>query len=87
MISPLLIELVGSIAAVLTTACWIPQALRVLRSRQASSLSLATFAMLVSGIVLWLTYGLMIQSWPLIASNVVSLVLNGVILGVKIRYG
>jgi MtN3 and saliva related transmembrane protein len=87
MTSPLIVEIIGSVAAVLTTACWIPQALRVLRARQASSLSLSTFAMLVSGILLWLTYGVMIQSWPLIMSNLISLVLNGTILAVKIRYG
>lgn len=87
MLSPLHIELLGAMAAVLTTLCWLPQAVKVVRDRDTSALSLITFGMLVTGIVLWLAYGLMIQSWPLIGSNIVSLGLNGMILGMKLRYG
>ena len=87
MLSPLAVELLGTVAAFLTTLCWLPQAIKVVRERDTSALSLVTFGMLVSGIVLWLAYGVMIQSWPLIGANVVSLGLNATILGLKLRYG
>lgn len=87
MFGPFFVEAVGTIAAVCTTLCWLPQTLRVLRERDTSSLSLVTFATLVVGIVLWLAYGLMIGSWPLIFANLLTLVLNGTILAMKLRHG
>lgn len=87
MLPPLAVELLGGIAAVLTTLCWVPQAARVIRERETSGLSLTTFAMMVGGIVLWLVYGLVIESWPLVVANTVSLGLNGTILAMKLRYG
>lgn len=82
-----LIEMIGVAAAILTTLCWVPQAIKVLRDRDTSSLSLATFLVLIAGIILWLTYGILIGSWPIILSNVISLPLNLAILGMKLKYG
>lgn len=87
MLTPFMVEALGGAAAVLTTLCWLPQAAKVLRDRDTSGLSLLTFATLVSGIALWLCYGLAIQSWPIILSNLAALGLNGTILAMKIRYG
>lgn len=83
----LFIEVLGGLAAALTTLCWLPQMIKVLRDRDTSGLSVTTFATLVSGLALWLAYGVMIQSWPLILANAVTLALNATILAVKLRHG
>ncbi|WP_261967807.1 SemiSWEET transporter [Prosthecodimorpha staleyi] len=85
--NPVFIEIIGAVAALCTTLCWLPQTIRVIRLRDTSSLSLATFSIFVIGIVLWLAYGIMIVSWPLILANVFTLALNGTILALKLRYG
>ena len=86
-LSPLAIELIGSAAAVITTLCWVPQALKVIRTRETRSLSLVMYLMLALGVTLWLAYGLLIVSWPLIVANAITMVLVAVILGMKLRYG
>ncbi|GGG34061.1 SemiSWEET family sugar transporter [Chelatococcus composti] len=81
------IEAIGAVAAVLTTLCWIPQAARVIRTRETRAISLTTQVALTCGVVLWLVYGIFIGSWPLIGSNAITLVLLSVILTMKLRYG
>mgnify|MGYP001766718178 CR=1 FL=1 len=87
MLSPLQIELLGGVAALLTTLCWLPQTLRAIRDRDVASLSLATFAVFSAGIFLWLIYGLLIGSWPVILANVFTLALNLAIVVQKLRHG
>jgi MtN3 and saliva related transmembrane protein len=87
MLSPALIETIGTLAAILTTACWVPQALRTIRTRDTSGFSLWAQVLLVCGIALWLVYGLALGSWPLIGANIVTLVLVVVILILKLRHG
>ena len=81
------IEAIGAVAAVLTTLCCIPQAARVIRTRETRAISLTTQVALTCGVVLWLVYGIFIGSWPLIGSNAITLVLLSVILTMKLRYG
>ena len=85
--SPATLELLGFAAAVLTTLCWLPQAARVIRTRDTHAISLWTQAMFAAGILLWLVYGLALMSWPLIAANSLTLVLTCVILAMKLRHG
>lgn len=85
--SPATIELLGFAAAVLTTLCWLPQAARVIRTRDTHAISLWTQGMFATGILLWLVYGLALMSWPLIAANSLTLVLTCVILAMKLRHG
>ena len=75
---------VGYLAAALTTASFVPQALLTLRTRDVSGISLAMYSAFTVGILLWLIYGLLLGQWPLIAANCVTLVLASVILGTKI---
>lgn len=82
-----LTEAVGIAAALLTTLCWIPQAARTIRTRDTRSISLVTQAAFTLGIALWLAYGLLLGSLPLILANGVSLVLVATILVMKLRYG
>ncbi|NWG70368.1 MAG: SemiSWEET transporter [Parvularculaceae bacterium] len=79
-------ELIGSVAAALTTLSFVPQAIRVLRTGDTAAISLAMYAMFVVGIALWEVYGLMIGSLPVIVSNIVTFVLSGLILVQKIRH-
>lgn len=77
---------IGIAAALLTTSAFAPQAIQAWRSRSTRDVSLAMFSLMVSGILLWLIYGLLIGDWPLILSNAVTLVLAGAILVAKLRF-
>jgi MtN3 and saliva related transmembrane protein len=85
--SPLLIEWIGGLAALLTTLSWFPQAAKTISSGQTRDISLWAQILLFVGIILWLVYGLYITSWPLIGSNIVTFFLVGTILAMKIRHG
>jgi MtN3 and saliva related transmembrane protein len=85
--SKLVIEFIGGAAACCTTFCWVPQALRILRTRDAKAISLWTQTVFTLGLALWLTYGLLIASYPLILANTITLLLAASILVLKIRFG
>ena len=82
-----LIDFVGATGAVLTTLCWLPQALKVIRDKETRALSLPATVAFSLGVVLWLVYGRAIGDWPLIGSNAVTLALMAPILAMKLRYG
>ena len=81
------VELVGGCAATVTTLCWVPQALRILRTRDTRAISLVTQAAFTFGIALWLVYGVLIESWPVTIANIITLAIVGAILALKLRYG
>jgi len=85
--STVFVEFLGFAAASLTTLCWVPQAVRTIRTRDTRALSLWTQAFFALGVLLWLVYGLALMSWPLIAANAVTLGLVLVILAMKLRFG
>jgi MtN3 and saliva related transmembrane protein len=80
------VEDLGFVAALCTTAAFIPQLVRVLKRRSARDVSLPTFLMFSVGVCLWLVYGFDIHSKPVIASNSVTLILSVSILVLKLRY-
>jgi MtN3 and saliva related transmembrane protein len=82
-----LVDLVGAAGAMLTTVCWLPQALKVIREKETRALSLPATGAFTLGVMLWLIYGLAIDDWPLIGSNAVTLTLMAPILVMKLRYG
>ena len=82
-----LVDSVGMSGAVLTTVCWLPQALKIIRERETTAISLPGTAMFTLGMALWLVYGVALIDWPLISSSVVTLALMLVILGLKLRHG
>lgn len=84
---PSLTSGIGFAAALLTTVAFLPQAIKTWRTRSARDISLAMFLTLVTGICLWLVYGLLIGDLPLILANGVTLVLAGAILFCKLRFG
>jgi MtN3 and saliva related transmembrane protein len=83
----LLIDTIGMTGAVLTTVCWVPQAVKIIRSRETAAISLVSTLAFTIGIVFWLVYGLALMDWPLITSNVVTLALMSVIVALKLRHG
>lgn len=80
-------ELIGYLAASLTTVAFLPQVVRIWRTRSARDVSLPTFVLFTTGVALWLVYGLLLTAWPIIAANVVTLVLALLILALKLRFG
>jgi len=84
--SPLLINAVGVAAAGCSMASFIPQAVKVIRERDASAVSFRMYFITVVGFALWTAYGVLLKSWPLVGSNVISLCLAGLILILKLVY-
>jgi MtN3 and saliva related transmembrane protein len=80
-----LIEWIGMSAAVLTTLSWLPQAVQTIRTRQTRDISLPAQVLLFAGLILWLAYGVLISSLPLIVANIVTAGLVAVILTMKIK--
>lgn len=75
---------IGYAAAVLGTLCWIPQLARTLRTRMVRDISLWTTLLLLMTVGLWLAYGLILGSWPIIVANVLSASAIAVLLIAKI---
>lgn len=84
---PVIVNLVGGAAATLTTICWLPQAIKILRTRDTAAISLLTYSVFAAGLALWLCYGILLGSWPIIGSNVVTLGLVIPIILLKLRHG
>jgi len=85
-VSPLA-DIVGILAATLTTVAFIPQAVKTWKSRHARDLSLGMFLIFTLGVICWLAYGVLIGSWPMIIANTITTGLAGSILFFKLRYG
>jgi MtN3 and saliva related transmembrane protein len=81
------VELIGSIAALITSLCWVPQMVKIFRERQAAGVSLIANVAFATGVALWLVYGILIMSWPLIGANFVTLACALSIIALKLRYG
>lgn len=80
------VDAVGFLAAVLTTASFVPQAVRIWRTRETRGISLVMYAVFSTGVALWVVYGLLAPSWPVLAANLVTLVFALAILVMKVRY-
>ena len=84
--SKLGIDLIGYVAACMTTISFLPQLIRVLKLRSARDISLGMFLIFTVGTAFWLTYGLLSRSWPVSIANAVTLVLSASILFFKLRF-
>ena len=82
-----LITVIGMVAAICTTVSFLPQAIRIIKLKEARDISLLTYLLLEVGILLWLVYGIMIGKMPIIVANGVTLFFTTVILFLKIRFG
>jgi MtN3 and saliva related transmembrane protein len=79
-------DLIGTLAAVLTTASFLPQALHTFRTKDVSGVSLGMYSVFTAGVAMWLVYGLLLQAWPVVVANLVTLGLASAILFMKLRY-
>ncbi|UHQ19463.1 SemiSWEET transporter [Lysobacter sp. KIS68-7] len=80
-------EWTGYVAATLTTVAFLPQTLKTLRTKDTRGISLRMYVVFTAGVAMWLWYGFVLQSWPMILANVVTLILSTSILVMKIRWG
>lgn len=80
-------EIIGSLAATLTTTAFIPQAWQVWRTRHTADISLGMYALFTTGVALWLGYGMLLNAWPIIIANFITLLLAGVVLLMKLKFG
>ena len=80
------VDLIGYLAAILTTVAFVPQALTSWRTRDLSGVSLPMYSIFTAGVAMWLAYGVMLASWPIIVANAVTLALSGAVLVLKVRH-
>ncbi len=81
----LIVDIVGSCAATLTTVAFLPQTIRIFRTKDTAAISLAMYLTFSTGVLCWLFYGLMLVSWPIIIANVITFGLCCAILAMKLR--
>lgn len=79
--------LLGYVAAVLTTAAFVPQAVKTLRSRDTRAISLWMYVVFTTGVAFWAAYGIVLGSWPIILANTITFLLAATILVLKVRHG
>jgi MtN3 and saliva related transmembrane protein len=84
-VRPGVVEMIGTLAGLCTTAAFLPQVLKTWRSGSARDLSLTMLLTFCVGLVLWLCYGLLIRSAPVVAANTVTLALAAVLVWFKVR--
>ena len=80
-------EIIGIIAGCCTTACFVPQVVRTWRTRSVDDISRKMYALLCVGVILWLVYGVLVNSLSVILANAVTLMLAAAVLLMKIRFG
>lgn len=80
------INAIGLLAGLLTTIAFVPQVLKIYRTKSGRDISARMFTMFSIGIAMWLYYGVLLQSLPIILANAVTLVLTLTIIALKIRY-
>ena len=80
------VEIFGYIAAILTTAAFLPQLIKTLKTKKADDVSLVTLIMFIGGGLWWIIYGYKISSIPILLANLITLLLNLLILISKIYF-
>ena len=78
-------QLIGGLAALLTTAAFVPQALHSYKTRDLSGISLPMYSVFTLGVALWLIYGLLLGNWLIIIANAITFVLSSFVLFLKIK--
>jgi MtN3 and saliva related transmembrane protein len=79
--------LVSAVAATLTTAAFVPQAMHIIRHKETRAISLFMYVSFATGVALWLLFGAMIGNWPIMISNAITLMLALAIIAMKLKYG
>ncbi|MES2677582.1 MAG: SemiSWEET transporter [Pseudomonadota bacterium] len=79
------VEIVGYIAAILSAICFVPQAIRVIQTKDTHAISFWMYLLSMLSVICWLIYGLMLSSLPIILKNILVIILSGIILALKTR--
>ena len=79
-------DLFGYIAATLTTVAFVPQAWHTFTTRDVSGVSLSMYSTFTAGVACWLIYGVLLDAWPIMIANSITLTLAAGILVMKLRY-
>ena len=80
------IEFFGYFAALLTTLAFLPQLIKTLKTKKAEDVSLITLIMFLTGVLSWIIYGYKISSTPILIANIITFILNLLILVFKIAF-
>ena len=83
----MLTDIIGSIAATLTTIAFIPQVIQVIKTKSTRDISLVMYLVFAAGVVFWLTYGILLGAVPIIIGNIVTLILALIVLVMKLKHG
>jgi MtN3 and saliva related transmembrane protein len=81
-----LTDAIGFISATFTTVAFVPQVIRVWKTKSARDVSLGMYALFNTGVALWLCYGLLIESWPIIVANSITLILACSVMVMKLNF-
>tara|TARA_B100000674_G_C37123786_1_gene594619 strand:+ start:242 stop:511 length:270 start_codon:yes stop_codon:yes gene_type:complete len=80
------VEFFGYVAAILTTLAFLPQLIKTLKTKKAEDVSLITLIMFLTGVMSWIIYGYKISSTPILLANIITFILNLLILIFKISF-
>ena len=80
------VDTIGYIAAAFTTFAFLPQLIKIIKNKKANDVSLLMYLVMLTGIGLWLAYGIMIHSLPVIAANSLTFLFVLAILFLKVRF-
>lgn len=81
-----LTEICGYAAAACTTLSFVPQVLKIWRTRSAADISSSMYVLFIAGLALWLVYGAALKSWPIVGANTVTIALAAAVLWMKWRF-
>lgn len=83
----MLTDIIGSVAATLTTVAFLPQAIQVIKTKSTRDISLVMYLVFTAGVGFWLTYGILLGAVPIIIGNVITLFLALIVLIMKLKHG
>jgi len=78
-------EIIGYIAAFLTTISFLPQAIHTIRTKDTSGVSFLMYLLFTVGVAFWLLYGVLLKNKIIIIANVITLILAMIVLVIKMR--
>ena len=81
-----LVIILGLIAASLTSASFVPQAIKSIKTKHTKDISLGMYILSTTGLTLWLIYGILTSDFPIIAANIITVTLAAIILILKLKY-
>ena len=81
------VQLLGLVAGACTSTSTFPQIIKTYRTKDARDISIGMFSILLAGVSLWVLYGIEKSDVPIIATNVLAVILNATMLVFRFRYG